>query len=183
MSPTPMSISDVLVIQSRMALGLSQARYGELLGIGKRTVQRWEGGGTTVLRSTIQTLASAVHAVDPALAARIATHAGTSLLALGIEKPPLPPAAPAQAPPLPPPLPTSTLVDSIVCVAADAIGVLPRAIRPALAAAFQRAQEVRLDVGAVADSLRGDDDRRRRGQGRGRMSRSDRLAGLAKERP
>jgi hypothetical protein len=169
-----MSLSAVLVIQSRMALGLSQGKYGELLGIGKRTVQRWEGGGAIVLQPTIQTLASAVHSIDPALAARIATNAGTSLLQLGIEKPPLPPAAPAapQAPPLPPPLPTSTLVDSIVCVAADAIGVLPRAIRPALAAAFQRAREVRLDVGAVADSLGGGDGAGRRpGQGRGRVRR------------
>jgi hypothetical protein len=54
-------------------------------------------------------------------------------------------------------LPTSALVDSILCVAADAIGVLPRDIRPALAAAFVRAREVRLDVAAVADSLTGAD--------------------------
>ncbi len=158
-------ISAVLVVQSRIALGLSQRKYGELLGIAERTVQRWEDGGAIVLLSTIATLAAAVYPKDPALAGRIATGFGTSLLQLGLEKPPEPPAVvvPAPAPPPPlPPLPTSTLVDSIVCVAADAIGVPPSAIRPALAAAFRRAQEVRLDLGAVADSLSGGDGPTRR---------------------
>ena len=167
-------ISALLVVQSRIALGLSQRKYGELLGIAERTVQRWEDGGATVLLSTIATLAAAVYPKDPALAGRIATGFGTSLLQLGLEKPPEPPVVVVPAPPPPPPLPplpTFTLVDSIVCVAADAIGVMPRAIRPALAAAFQRALEVRLDVGAVAGSLNADDGRTRR-PGRGRVSRA-----------
>lgn len=152
-----MSISGVLVIQARIALGLSQRKLGEMLGISERTVQRWEDGGAIVLPHTIATLTTEVLPKDPDLAARIAAHAGTSLAQLGVEKAPEP-APPPPAPPPPPalpPLPTETLVDSIVCVAADAIGVLPRAIRPALAAAFRRAREVRLEVGEVADSLGG----------------------------
>jgi hypothetical protein len=144
-----------------MALRMSQREMGKLLGSVKRTVQRWERRGATFTTSDVATLASAVHPVDPALAARIAKEGGTSLLELGLERAPAPPPPPAPAA-LPaalvlPPLPTATLVDSIVCVAADAIGVPPRTIRPALAAAFARAREVRLDVGAVADSLTGAD--------------------------
>lgn len=164
------SFTDVHVAQARSALGMSQREFGRMLGVVKRTVQRWEDHGAIVTPSTVATLVAAVHPRDPALAARIAAHSGTSLVALGIEKPPAPPPPPlppepvrppapppAPPPPPPPPLPTATLVDSIVCVAADAAGVLPRAIRPALAAAFVRAREVQLDVGAIADSLTGAD--------------------------
>jgi DNA-binding XRE family transcriptional regulator len=155
------TISGVHIIKARMALGLSQREIGETLGVVKRTVQRWESGGATVLPQHVATLVTAVHARDPSLAAQIARNGDTSLLELGLERPPPPPSPPLPAaPPLPPPLPplpTSTLVDSIVCVAADAVGMPPRAIRPALTAAFVRAREVRLDVGAVADSLTGDD--------------------------
>ena len=33
--------------EARLNLGLSQAAFGELLGIPKRTVQNWEGGVNT----------------------------------------------------------------------------------------------------------------------------------------
>jgi DNA-binding XRE family transcriptional regulator len=161
------SFSDVHLIEARHALGISQRQLGETLGVVKRTIQRWEDHGGIVTPFHVAKLVAAVHPRNPVLAARIAAHGGTSLLELGIEKPPAPPPPPPpEPPPLPPPppappppphLPTATLVDSIVCVAADAIGVLPRAIRPALAAAFVRAREVQLDVGAVADSLTGAD--------------------------
>jgi hypothetical protein len=129
-----------------------------MVGVAKRTMQRWEDRGAYLLPSQIRTLAAAALTRDPALAARIAAYGNTSLEALGLVKPAPPPPPPVPPlPPPPPPLPTAILVDSIVCVAADAIGVLPRAIRPALEAAFVRAREVRLDVAAVADSLRGAD--------------------------
>jgi hypothetical protein len=152
-----MALTDVHVIKARIALGMSQRQFGELFGVVKRTVQRWEDGGTTLTRSSLATLTAAVHRRDPALAAALAAGAGATLVELGVEKPPAPPAlppAPSPAPPPPPPpLPMATLIDSIVCVAADAIGVAPSAIRPALAAAFVRAREVRLDLSAVADAL------------------------------
>jgi DNA-binding XRE family transcriptional regulator len=163
-APEMASLSAPHLVQTRLVLGLSQRKLGDVLGVVKRTIQRWEDHGAIVDPSVVATLAAAVHPTDRGLAMVIASHGGTSLLELGLEKPPAPSAPPAPPPPLPtppppplPPLPTSTLVDSIVCVAADAIGVLPRAIRPALAAAFVRAREVRLDVAAVADSLTGAD--------------------------
>jgi hypothetical protein len=45
------------------------------------------------------------------------------------------------------------VVDTIVCAAAEAMGVMPEAIRPALRAAFRRALQVRLDVEAIDAAL------------------------------
>jgi hypothetical protein len=140
----------VLLIQTRRALHLSQRELGERLGMVKRTMQRWEARGAILLPSHIRILATALYPENPALAARMAAYGHTSLRELGLEVPP-----PALLPPVAP-LATSILVDSILCVAADAIGVAPSAIRPALAKAFLRAREVALDVSAVADSLTGD---------------------------
>ena len=117
----------LLLIQTRQALLLSQGELAEMMGVAKRTMQRWEDRGAILLPSHIRTLATAAHSRDPALAARIAAYGNTSLEALGLVKPAPPPPPP---PPPPAPMPTAILVDSIVCVAADAIGVPPRAIPP-----------------------------------------------------
>lgn len=45
-------------------------------------------------------------------------------------------------------------MDSIVRSAAEAIGVTPEAVRPAIAAAFARARELGLDVQTVAERLK-----------------------------
>ena len=47
----------------------------------------------------------------------------------------------------------SDAIDSVVRAAADAMGVTPDAIRPAVAAAFERARDAGLDVQAVAERL------------------------------
>ena len=46
-----------------------------------------------------------------------------------------------------------SVVDAIVCAAAEAIDVTPKAIRPALLAAFRRARVIGLGVDAVANAL------------------------------
>jgi hypothetical protein len=91
--------------------------------------------------------------VNASFAAEIAIGADTTLEALGIVRPP-PPAAP---PPLPaPPQPAlGSVVDSIVCAAAEAVDLSPGAIRPALVAAFARARELGLGVEAVEGALAG----------------------------
>ncbi len=160
--PSPPSSLPLLLIQSQRALSMSQTQLGQLLGVAKRTIQRWQDRETTLLPSTFQTLAAAVYPEDPALAARIAAHGSTTLEALGIVKPnPPEPPAPAAAPapqtpaPLEATLSRAILVDSVVCVAADAVGVAPKAIRPALAAALVRARQVGLDVDALIEALTG----------------------------
>ncbi len=119
----------LLLVETRHTLVLSQGQLAEMMGVVKRTMQRWEDRGAILLPSHIRTLANSGAPQGPRPCAPIAAYGNTSLEALGLVKP-APPPAPAlpQAPPPPPPIPTSILVDSIVCVAADAIGVLPRAI-------------------------------------------------------
>jgi transcriptional regulator with XRE-family HTH domain len=134
--------SDILLIQCRMALGLSQQGFGDLLGRTKRTVQRWEDRGTALMLSEVEVLARALLPVRPDLAVQIADSAATTLDQLGI-----PPAGDAS------PRASSTPTDSVVRAAAEVLGVTPDAIRPAIAAAFVRAREAGLDVQTVAETL------------------------------
>src|SRR5579863_5975750 len=77
--------NSLLIIECRMALGLTQERFADLVGRTKRTIQRWEVNGVTLIPSEVETLARAVCSVRPDLAERLATSAGTSLDALGID--------------------------------------------------------------------------------------------------
>ena len=90
-------------------------------------------------------LAAAVFPRDPQLAAQLAQAAGATLQQLGLV-----PASPAPAPPMAKP---PHLVDTVVCAAAEALGVPPPAVRPALLAAFQRAREVGLTTEDVEQAI------------------------------
>jgi hypothetical protein len=125
--------SDTLLIHCRMALGLTQPEFGDIFGRSKRTVQRWEDHGTTLIPSEVEALARVLLPVRPDLAAQIAASADTTIDRLGI--------VPARAAS---PMTTSDGTDSVVRAAADAMGVTPDAIRPAIAAAFVRAREIGL---------------------------------------
>jgi hypothetical protein len=87
-------------------------------------------------------LAAHVYGVDPALGRKIAETAGTTLEALGLVAP-----RPRPSP--------ERLVDSVVCAAADVLGLAPRDTRPALLAAFSRVRELDLDVATVESALAG----------------------------
>jgi len=136
------SASSTLIVQCRMALGLTQKELGDIVGSTKRTVQRWEGSGALLTPSQVEALARALCPVRPDLAEQIAAVAGTTLDNLGI-------APPTDASPPSP----SDAIDSVVRAAAGAMGVTPDAIRPAVAAAFERACDAGLDVQAVAERL------------------------------
>ena len=147
----PSGESFVLLMTLAMhALGTNQQGLAKLLGLSRRTISRWTSRGhSAVIPAHVDTLARAVHAHDPALAARIVAVRGATLADAGIARPepaPIPPPAP---PPPPPPY----LVDVVVCAAAEALDVSPRVVRPALLAAFQRARVVGLDVAALESSL------------------------------
>ncbi len=135
-----------LLVECRIALNLTQEAFGNIIARTKRSIQRYEEHGVTLMPSEVAALARALSRVRPDLAAQIATLSDTTLEQLGID-----PAAVANAPA------TSDPIDSIVRAAAEAIGMTPDAICPALAAAFVRAHEIGLDVQTVADSLNGRD--------------------------
>jgi DNA-binding XRE family transcriptional regulator len=126
----------VLLIEARHALGgMNQGAFGELLGSSRRTGQRWESGTATPSATKLRELARLLHPHDPTLAANVAAEAGTTLEALGI----LP------APP--------EVIDALVGAAAEAIGVTPHTIRPALLAAFAHARHLGLRVEDVERAL------------------------------
>jgi hypothetical protein len=136
---------------SRQALGTTQVGLGQMYGVARRTAQRWAHSGMP--SHHLPDLALRVHPHDPELAAEIALAAGTTLDALGIGAPAsLPPSAQATVPSPPPHSPS--IVDAVVCAAAETMDLSPRVVRAGLHAAFARAQELGLDVPTVERALR-----------------------------
>ena len=131
-----------LTLDARRVLRPNQRMLWELLGLSRRTIQRWDQGHSVPTKSDMAKLAAAVHPHDPSLAAKLAQTGGTTLEALGI-------AVPAQTPLAPP----SYLIDAVVWAAAEALNVAPPAVRPVLLAAFRRAREVGLRVEDVEAAL------------------------------
>jgi transcriptional regulator with XRE-family HTH domain len=130
-----------LLLQARATLGLSQKDLARTLGASERTGERWSANASSPSADQLCKLARMVHPIDVPLARSIAREAGTSLEELELT----PPAETAY--------PVERLVDSVICAAADAMDTTPRAIRPALLAAFTRARELRLDARAVEAAL------------------------------
>jgi hypothetical protein len=132
---------------------LNQTKLAALVGSSKRTVQRWDDHSHPSY-DVLRQLADMVRSEDPALAAEIDRHAPPPP-APPVAAPPAPVAAPAVLSPAPSaaPVPDVVLVDSVVCAAAEAMGVVPHAVRPALLAAFSRARDARLSVDVVVASL------------------------------
>ncbi len=137
------SVSGDLIIECRTALGLTQQQFGDLVGHGKRTVQRWEVRGAILLPSQLEALACALSPVRPDLAERIASSGETTLAS--VAKDPGAVASPTEM---------SEAAASVVRAAANAIGVTPNAVVPAVAAAFARAHELGLEVRDLADLLK-----------------------------
>ncbi len=144
-----------LVHEASAALHLDQRELGELLGLSTRTIQRLYAGKASFIYIQWQKLARATHPTHPDLAARLAAQGGSSLQALGLVKPA--PPAPAPAAPL---YDVQHLADGVVCAAAEAIDLAPRAIRPALLAAFRRARQMRLTVEELETALGADTSRK-----------------------
>jgi hypothetical protein len=142
----PISTHNVFEL-CRQALGVSQEGLGRMVGVSRRTAQRWTSHGTP--SSALIDLARVVHPRNPALAGEIVATLGTTLEAAGIvaPAPPPPPAA------TPPPVANGT-VDAVVCAAAEAMEMMPNEVRPGLYAAFARAQEIGLSVDFIERALR-----------------------------
>jgi hypothetical protein len=147
--PRYLANDGVLITRAGLVLGMSQEEIGRIIGVSRRTISRWvaAGGGLHMIASEATQLAAAVHPLEPKLAAEILEPHGLTVESVGIVKPTPPPPQPLHAPPPPP-----YLVDVVVCAAAEALDASPRAMRPALFAAMQRAKEAGL---GVEDMLKG----------------------------
>jgi transcriptional regulator with XRE-family HTH domain len=152
----PTAPSTPILLRARLALGMSQAAMGEVLGATRKTIARWEHPLHTFSPSETKTLAEAVYPVDPELAAEIADHGGATLESLGVVAPATPSLQrPAPSPAAPPKVPSlAHLVDAVVMAAAEAQGRLSPDLRPILYAAFERADAMGLSAGAVASALK-----------------------------
>jgi len=142
-----------LLVHAQHALHVLQKDVAELLGVSRKTVQRWTAGHPRLTPTMLVTLTSAVHPKDPALAERIAAAYETTLEEMGVVVPPAPATPPPDpTPPAPPERPPRDpsaeriLADALVCAAAEMADVSPRLMRPALVAALARAREARLTV-------------------------------------
>ena len=132
--------SAALLIHCQLALGLSQENLGELLGRNRRTVQRWQQSGFEPTAEQVETLAHALQHVRPDLAEQVLELGRKAAIAAGVT----PPARPA----------TAELIEAILRAAADAGGTSPEAIRPALTAAFLKAEEAGVAVSAIVAGLK-----------------------------
>jgi transcriptional regulator with XRE-family HTH domain len=147
------------LLNVRQALGMNQGEFAEAMNISRRTAIRWQKGQSSPGEAEIRQLAAMVREEDDDLAdellaaALLAPEPKPEQPAAQAEAAPIAP-APALPPPVQPPgVPPAHAIDAIVCVAADAANMVPRAMRPALRAAFARAAELGVSVEAVAQGL------------------------------
>jgi hypothetical protein len=150
----------VFLMEARRTLRLSQQDLGNIMGLSKRTIIRMEQGRSSPIPLQYERVARALFPVNPALAEHYAGAAATTLVEMGLVAP-APPPAPATPPPAagPPPLDPAasrSMADSIVCVAAEAMDASPRAVRPALLAAFERMKALGMGVETVLHGLAAD---------------------------
>jgi hypothetical protein len=144
-----------LFLRAQQALGLTQERFGDLIGVSRRTLIRWGGHAPYLGEETLRRLVGALYPVDPDLAVQLAKQRGTTLELLGVVVPPPPVASsPAPVTTAPRELPRiEHLIDSMVCAAAEAMSVKPPEVRPVVIAAFERARALHLDVEEICESF------------------------------
>jgi transcriptional regulator with XRE-family HTH domain len=132
----------------RQALGMNQNQLAQALGASRRTGQRWTKGHASLYQHHYEKLAELLVGKDFEAAAHAARLAGTTLEAMGLVSPPPPvvPFVPFTAAP-------EDVVDSVVCVAAEAANLTPSAMRPALLAAFTRARRLGLTFESAEKAL------------------------------
>jgi hypothetical protein len=137
-----------LIGQAYKELGFIQKDLPDFFGVSLRTVQRY---GHTYGISSFRDYAKLVQALyprNPALAAQIAAMVGKSLSDLGVQLPPPPDPAP-----LPPPRATLVHAEAVLCAAADAVGLVPRDVRPIVAAIFSRVRALDVDLPSLTALL------------------------------
>jgi hypothetical protein len=130
------SDSSVLMVDVQMALHLSQTELGALIGVTKRTIQRWQDRGVPALDEEDATiLADRLRPTHP--------HLADAVMALHLRSLSYGRVATAEA--------LSSIFDAV----AAAGNLSPDAARPLVEAAFRQAAAQGVDVGAVLAALRG----------------------------
>lgn len=141
---------------------MTQAELADAMGTSSRTVIRWEKGHASLVPDQARELARLVREEDDELADEllvvtgVGAEGGVDVAIAGALEPLLAPAPtprePAAAPAPHAPAPKH-LVDAVLFAAADAVDMVPRAVTPAVVAAFTRAHELGLSIEAVVEGL------------------------------
>ncbi len=126
----------------RAAHAWTAPQLAGLLGCSVRTVHRNARTGGLVYAHDHHALIAAVHPNDPVLAAEYAAAVGTSLEALGLGRTPR---SAAET--------TPEHADLVTYAAADVLDLPPKRVRQAVAAAFAKAQELRVPVEGLVPHL------------------------------
>ena len=132
-----------IVLDARRASNTWTApALAKLIGCSVRTVHRYAPTGGVFYPDHHAALIRAVHPNDPTLAAEYAAAVGSSLDALGLG------AAPVSAADT-----KAEHADLVVYAAADVLDLSPKKVRPALAAAFAKAAQLRVPVEGLVRHL------------------------------
>jgi transcriptional regulator with XRE-family HTH domain len=131
--------SKALLIECQFALGLSQQELGDLLGINRRTIQRWQESGFAPVPDMAETLAHALEPVRPDLAEQVRELARSDASETDATSPPVPA--------------TQEVIAAILRAAADAGGTSPEAIRPVVTAALLQAEAAGVDIHELVAAL------------------------------
>jgi len=141
---------------------MTQAELADAMGVSSRTIIRLEKGHASLVPDQARELAGLVREEDEELADELLAVMGVGAddgvageLVGALEALPAPapaPGEPAAAPAPRGPAPKH-LVDAVLFAAADAVDMVPRAVTPAVVAAFKRAHELGLAIEAVVDGL------------------------------
>jgi transcriptional regulator with XRE-family HTH domain len=149
-----------VMLDCRRALKMTQAELAEAIGVSSRTVIRWEKGHASLVADQVREIAGLVREEDEELADELFVVTGVSAEdGAAVEVVAALEALPAPAPKEPetvsaPPGPAPThLIDAVLFAAADAVDMVPRAVTPAVVAAFTRAHELGLGIEAVVEGL------------------------------
>ena len=142
-----------LLALAQHTLSMSGVELAKALNVSKRTIIRWNKSDASMSPAHFGELAQRVHARDPALAERLHACAARWLERHRLPPPaPLPVPAPAPAPP-PPQADPAARAESVVYAACEAADASPRAMKPALFAALQRARALGLSLDDLLDAL------------------------------
>jgi hypothetical protein len=128
--------SAALIVKCQMALGITQRQMADMLGKDRRTIQRWQERGCTLLPKDAETLARALRPAHPDLADSVVALGNEMATALGMPR-----------------VASPEVIDEILRAAAQAGSASPESIRPAITAAFLKATQAGVDAKAVLAGL------------------------------
>lgn len=123
---------------ARRATGLTQAALGKRLGLKDRAVYRWECADAVPSRRRLGELVTAIQAIDPSAAARLATELASAAASEGKK------VAPALIVPSPIPAPIS--LELAMFSLAEDLELAPRRVRSALVPFLKRLRAANVSV-------------------------------------